>query len=92
MTGQVGANLADVISEETLLRLAHNLSLGLDCNVPLMAYKEAVELLFSELQKGCWKISPPVPRTPRLESRGRHGYGENTLLGIAASVGQCRSP
>lgn len=56
-----GENIADMISEDVLGRVAHDLSLGLDCNVPLMACKEAVGLLFSEMRKESWLIQPPAP-------------------------------
>ena len=64
--GQVGVagvarSLADLISEETILEVARDLSLGLDCNVPLMACREAAEVLFSALERDSWSICPPEP-------------------------------
>lgn len=51
--------LADMVPEMMLCRLSRHMSLGLDCNVPLTAYREAVEELFSELRKCGWRINPP---------------------------------
>ena len=47
------------VSEEIIGKVARDLSLGLDCNVPVMACEEAVALLFSELRKDAWLIVPP---------------------------------
>ena len=59
--GGVARLKADLISEETILKVAHDLSLGLDCSVPLMACREAVEVLFLELEGDSWSICPPEP-------------------------------
>ncbi len=54
-----GENLANMIPEETIHRVAHYLSLGLDCNVMITDYRESVALLFSEILKDSWILSPP---------------------------------
>ncbi len=49
MARQAGAQedkLGDVISEEIAHGGAHYLSLGLDCNVSIMEYREQVSYLF----------------------------------------------
>ena len=62
-----------------LSAMAPGLALGLNSNVPLMACRDAVEVLFAELQKGFWTISPPAPCTLPRGNRNRRGYGENTV-------------
>lgn len=52
------ANIAGAVPEEVIEAVACDLSLGLDCNVSLMACREAVGVLFSELRKHSWTISP----------------------------------
>ncbi len=54
-----GENLANMIPEETIHRVAHYLSLGLDCNVMITDYRESVALLFSEMLKDSWSLLPP---------------------------------
>ncbi len=61
--GQAGAQedeLGDMISEELAHGGAHYLSLGLDCNVSIMEYREQVSYLFSALRRDGWLISPPA--------------------------------
>ena len=57
----MGCDLAEMIPEETIHRVAHYLSLGLDCNVSIADYRESVALLFSKMLKDSWGLLPPVP-------------------------------
>ena len=61
-------NPVDLISDDVLLELARDLSLGLDENVPLMACREAVDVLFSALRRDGWSFGLPEPDThaPRI--------------------------
>lgn len=53
--------LGDVVPEEIAHDAAHYLSLGLDCNVSIMEYRDQASYLFSALKKVGWTISPPEP-------------------------------
>ena len=52
--------LGEAISEEIAHGGAHYLSLGLDCNVSIMEYRDQASYLFSALRKDGWLISPPA--------------------------------
>lgn len=52
----------EMVGEEILLKFAHRLELGLDCNVQLMACEEAVASLLGELKRDSWTICPPAHR------------------------------
>ena len=51
--------MASEVPETVVAAVARDLSLGLDCNVSLMACEEAIEVLFRELRELGWRIQPP---------------------------------
>jgi len=48
------------IPEGVLCALAYEMSLGLDCHVPLATYTEAAECLVRQLVAHGWSITPPA--------------------------------
>ncbi len=60
---ETGNGLADLVPEDVIEAVAGHLSLGLDCNVNLMACREAVAELFSALERDSWVLSPPAQDT-----------------------------
>lgn len=55
-------DLVAQIPDDTIRKLAHEMSLGLDCNVPIMAYRETAGSFLEALKMLSWEMVPPGNR------------------------------
>ncbi len=74
------SSILDKVPDGVLRRAAHDLSLGLDCNVSTLAFKESVAVLFSEMEAAGWVFSPPFVPPVSGERLGNRGCRENMPL------------